>query len=213
MMRKVGVSAWTTTAVARGRIRTSLNRPILHLFPYPAKPMQVGAGFSTTGVHNAEHFQPQQRQKICLVKTQTTRLFSSSTSSSTSATTDTTADFANQVFDTNATFASIGVTNPILLQRIAKLGFQHPTKVQAECFSKIKRQESRSNEDAGPDNEDGMDLRPKPSNIILGSETGSGKVRLLGTKTSASEKNIHPLTLDNNNNRLWHTSCHSWMIF
>lgn len=83
--------------------------------------------------------------------------------------------YSEEVFDTTATFQSIGIQSPILLERIAKLGLEHPTKVQAESFATIQRG-SRSNRGRNDDNNDNASkISSKAINVILGSETGSGK--------------------------------------
>jgi superfamily II DNA/RNA helicase len=151
MMRRAGVSAWNTA----GRVRKTSN-------------MFKRSRFMSS-VYGMANPSPS-RQSIVyppsLLK-QSTHLFSAGT-------TTTTADYADEVFDTTATFESIGVETPILLERIAKLGLKYPTKVQAESFSKIKIG-SRNSGNHNDEDDDGDSSPPNPSNIILGSETGSGK--------------------------------------
>ncbi len=88
----------------------------------------------------------------------TTRLFST-----TGSVTEDSSLFVN-----DATFQSIGIQNPVLLERLAQLGMNRPTKVQAQVFPKLLRPVIMENENSHLPSK-------QTTNVIIGSETGSGK--------------------------------------
>lgn len=145
------MAAWNTAEhVRRPRVLSRLS--------YDTVRRQSPALSTTNAAQRINHFSTlyhasKQQRKVPLLSS--SRLFSVAL------------DYSDEVFDTQATFESIGIESTVLLERLSQLGLEIPTKVQAESFAKIKSATEQRNVDG--------ETRLKPCNVILASQTGSGK--------------------------------------